>query len=217
MTVPLALLIAQLQDDVPARNGVPAENQYERCVRNAVADYGRRNPLRKLTTLAIVSGTASYSLPSDFLRVITLESLTSPDGVIISGTGLIPVSATFKERYYITGTTITFDPTPTYTVSRDLWYAATYVLDSSSEYADMTQAVADTAMLKAQSLALHLQASKAAQEAWQYAIGDERVSKERLSEALAKEAKALDAEYQAAVAAAIGPVGMRADYSSLGT
>jgi hypothetical protein len=216
MATALATLVSRLESDVPARGGVPSASQYDHCARDAVADYGRRNSLRKLTTLAIVSGTASYTLPDDFLKVIVLESLTSPDGVIISGEGLIPVSATYRERYYIVGSTITFDPTPAYTVSRDLWYAAAYVLDATDVYADMTDEVAGAVMLKAQALALQLQANKAAQEAWQYAIGDEKVSKEKLAEALARQATEAERRYLATVQAQIGPVGMRADYDWLG-
>ena len=217
MAVSLATLRTRLESDVPARGGIPGDEQYERAVRDAVADYGRRNPLRKLTTLSIVSGTATYDLPDDFLRVITLESLTSPDGVIISAEGLIPVSATYSERYYITGTQITFDPTPTFTVSRDLWYAATYVLDDSYEYADMTEADAGIVLLKARALAKRMQADGVtAGDIIEYQVGDARVKRADLGKSLSSAAVTLEQEYLAAVAAAIGPVGMRADYNRLG-
>jgi hypothetical protein len=216
MSVSLADLVARLEEDVPARNSVPTDRQYQRCVKDAAADYSRRRSLRKLTTLSVVRGTAEYELPDDFLKVLLLESLSSPDGVLVSAAGLIPLDATYKERFYVVGTTLTLDPTPTYTLDRDLWYAAGYVLDADSVYQDMGEAEAGVVLLKAAALALTRQANKAAQEAWQYAVGDERVNKERLAEALRKQAEASEAQYLRETAAETGPVGMRARYDALG-
>jgi hypothetical protein len=216
MSIALSALVSRLQADVPARNGVPSSAQYGQAVKDAVADYTSRRPLRKLTTLSIVSGTATYDLPDDFQKVIRLESLLSQDGVIHSCDGLIPVSATYEENYYIVAGQITFDPTPQYTVSRDLWYAAKHTLDGSDEYPDMSEDDAGVLLLKAQARCLALQANKAAQEAWQYAIGDERVNKEKLAESLRNQAKALEQEYKEAVKTSVGPIGMRASYNSVG-
>jgi hypothetical protein len=216
MSVSLLELVNRLDDDVPARNSVPSSAQYEQAVKDAVAHYSSRRPLRKLATLSIVSGTATYDLPDDFLKVIRLESLLSQDSVIHSADGLVPVSATYEENYYIAGEQITFDPTPQYTVSRDLWYAAKHALDSNDAYPDMTEDDAGVLLLKAQARCLTLQANKAAQEAWQYAIGDERVNKEKLAEALRAQAKAVEQEYRDAVQSSVGPIGKRASYNSAG-
>jgi hypothetical protein len=215
MAVSLAVLKSRLQSAVAARDGVPDDAQYEQAVQDAVADYSSRNPLKKATTLSIVAGTASYSLPADFLKVIALESLTSQDGVIISPAGLIPVSATYREKYYVAGGQITFVPTPQYSAPRPLWYAAAYTLDDD-EYPDMTEDVARVVLLKAQSLALGLQANSQAGSGWAYQIGDERVDKSKMGPGLRDQAKALEDEYLAAVRAQIGAVGMRADYNWLG-
>ena len=106
--------------------------------------------------------------------------------------------------------------TTQYAVSRDLWYAARHVLDGGNEYPDMADEDAGVLMLKAQARCLAFQANVAAQESWQYAIGDERVNKEKLAEALRKQAAALEAEYRSAVGTSVGPVGMRSSYNSLG-
>lgn len=216
MSIALNDLVYRAQSDVPVRNGIPSNAQYEQAVKDAVADYSSRRPLRKLATLSIVSGTATYDLPSDFLKVITLEALFSQDDVLHTADGLVPVSATYEERYYIVAGQITFDPTPQYTVSRDLWYAAKHVLNVSDAYPDMVDEDTGVLMLKAQARCLAIQANAAAQEAWQYAIGDERVNKEKLAEALRSQAKALEQEYQAAVKTSVGPIGMRASYNSAG-
>jgi len=215
MPISLEILITRLQSDVPARSGVPDSGQYEQAVRDAVGDFNQRAPMQKVAVLSVVSGAAAYSLPADFVRVISLQSLTEPGSVIVSGSGLIPTSAAFRERYTIAGLTITFYPTPTYTLARELWYAAGHVLDIDDAYPNMTPDVASSVILKAQAIALMLQANKAAQEAWSYQIGDERVSKEKLAAELRAQAQAAEARYlqkAASGGAGASTIGLRADY-----
>ena len=98
MTINLALLTSQLQDAVAARNDVPDSGGYEQAVKDAVMDYSNRVPIRKRANVSIVSGTATYSLPSDFLKLISFPSvLENSGGVMVSDTGIIPVNDTFKE------------------------------------------------------------------------------------------------------------------------
>ena len=209
MSVALTYLVTRLQADVPARNNVPSGDQYIQAVKDAVDDYSNRNPRRKRTTLAMVSGTDTYDLPADFVRAITLNPMLATEGVLVTDNGLIPVSASYEEEYTIAGGQITFYPTPGYTTSRYLWYAAGHVLDDADNYPEMTRDEARVIHLKAQSIALQMQANKTAQEAWQYAIGDERVSKEKLADSLGKQASQMQQDYLAAVEEQVGPVGMR--------
>jgi hypothetical protein len=69
MSVTLADLVSRLQADVPARNGVPSPAQYEQAVEDAVEGYGLRRPMQKTSDVAVVSGTASYGLPADFVTI----------------------------------------------------------------------------------------------------------------------------------------------------
>ncbi len=195
-------MIARLQSDVAAHDGVPSDTQYEDAVKDAVDDFNALAPMTRVATLSIVAGTAEYALPADFVRVITFQSPVSPGGVINTSAGLIPVSATFEEIYTIAGLTITLSPTPTYTLPREMQYAAGHVLNDTDEYLYMTRAVAKAVNHKAQARALRLKANKAAQEAWEYTEGDEKVSKVKLSAALLKQADAAEIEFKAAVAAA---------------
>lgn len=211
-------MIARLQSDVAAHDGVPSDTQYEDAVEDAVDDFNGLAPMTRVVTISIVAGTAEYALPADFVRLITFQSPVSPDGVISSAAGLIPLSATFDEIYTIAGLTITLSPTPTYTLARDMQYAAGHVLNDSDEYLYMTRAVAKAVNHKAQARALRLKANDAAQKAWQYTEGDERVNKEKLSAALLEQAEAAETEFKAAVAAAGSgggaATGMRATYTS---
>jgi hypothetical protein len=215
-------LIEQLKSDVPARNSIPGDEQYRKCIEDAVADYSRRKPRRKVTTLTIVSGTASYDLPKDFVHLIriTQPAEYADSGVIISSEGLVPVgSKDWEEHHTIAAGAdgimeLTIYPTPTYSTTRDVWYGAGHVLDASNEYAEMTWRDSDIITYKARAIALELQANKAAQEAWQYSIGDERVSKEKLAAELRAQADAQLSRYNSALEAM--PAGVRSRYDSLG-
>lgn len=149
-------LLSQLQSEVPAVNSVPSEDQYKQAIKDAVAEFSRRCGLTKFTELIIVSGTASYNLPADFLKLVMLEGIASADGVIISSQGIIPVSANWEETYQIVNKVITFKPTPMYSLTRDLRYKAAWVLTGSEgneTYADMGDDEAEIVMLKAKSIA----------------------------------------------------------------
>lgn len=220
MSVSQVELIERLSADVPTRNSIPSREQYRQCVEHAVADYSRRRPRTKVTTLSIVSSTATYDLPTEFIRLIRIASpavvASNDGGVLITSAGLVPFSADWREHYTIANGKITFHPTPTYSTTRDLWYAAGHVLDASGAYAEMASDDTEILMHRARALALELQANKAAQEAWQYAIGDERVSKEELAAELRADAELAETRYQQALERAIGPAGTRSRYDSLG-
>jgi hypothetical protein len=212
MTKSLSELVGALQEDVPVRNSVPSANQYERAVKDAVSNFSRRAGRVKIDTINVVPGTATYNLPADFVRLIRLESLTSPDRVIISGEGLIPVSATYRERWTISDGKITFYPTPQYTLARDFEYKAGWVLDGSDQYQEMGDDEAEILLLEAASMAVRIQANAAAQQAWQYQIGDERVNKERLAESLGERAENNHKAYLTAVEKYVGAIGVRPAY-----
>ena len=220
MSIALGDLVSRLQADVPARDGVPALAQYEYAIKDAVADYSRRNPMTLIASLAVVSGTATYNLPADFLYLIQLDLLVSADGVLHTADGLIPTAASWTEFYTINGQTITFVPTPTYTMTRTYRYAAAHVLDDDDEYPYLTDENCAILILKAQALALRRQAfsliTSGSGEIVEYAIGDERVKKSSPSERLNAAASALEAQYLEQVQRAIGTTGSRARFTANG-
>jgi hypothetical protein len=173
--------------------------------------------MQKITPINVVSGTASYALPADFRKMISLTKLRAnkPGNVLITDSGLMPLSTTVQERVMVQGAQIVIYPTPAYTMTRDLRYAAGYVLSGAAGaevYADLTDDDVSSIRLKAQVEALMLQATAATREAWSYSIGDERVSKEKLASEIRAQAEAREAEYLAAVAQRNGPTGSRASY-----
>jgi len=204
----LSVLVARLQEDVPARNGVPSADQAERAVVDAVADFSQRAGRLKIGTLSIVGGQASYSLPADFVSMVRLFSLFAEQGIINSGQGLIPVDARWKERYVIADGTITFYPTPTYSTSRDFEYKAGWFLDNTSAYDEMGDTEAGIVLILAAAKVLGFQANKAASDAWMYQVGDERVSKERLSEQLRLQSDAMQVKYAEALRSYKGKAGV---------
>lgn len=218
VSVAFDYLVTLLQADVPARGGVPSAAQYERAIKDAVADFSRRRPMTLITTLSIISGTASYDLPDDFLFDIKLDDFTALDGIIHTSAGIVPLSSDWNERYTINGRTITFTPTPSYTLERTLRYAAGHVLNESEVYPYLTDEDAGILLLKAQAIALRKQALAAVTasigEIVEYAIGDERVKKSSPSQVLSAQASSLEAQYLAEFER--GQTGSRARYDTLG-
>jgi hypothetical protein len=89
-------------------------------------------------------------------------------------------------------------PTPAYTLTRRLRYAARYVL-VDGVWPRLSENGARLALLYGRYLALLAKAGVAGESGWRYKIGDEEVDKSRLGQALLEQVKgALDA-YGAAV------------------
>jgi hypothetical protein len=208
MSATMTDLTGRLQANVPARDGMPTSEQYERAIRDSVEGLNNRLRKRKITTLAIVAGQASYALPEDFVTLIQLESAISQGGVILSASGIIPTSARMREETWtISNGQITFYPTPGYTMQRTLEYGAGHVL-SDTTYAEMDAGEARLVVMYAEAICLTWQANNASAKAFQYQLGDERVSKERLAEQLREQARDLRQQYEKALADRIGPLVM---------
>lgn len=177
----LATLIADLQSEVPAVNSVPTTAQYTKAVKDAVLEFSRRCGLVKISTLSIVAGTATYSLASDFQKLIMLESVSGAGGVLVSDAGLIPISADWEETHQIVNGQITFFPTPTYSMTREYRYKMAWVLTGSSgseTYAAMGDAEAEIVLIKAKALALEKRANAVSSSgAMQYSFGAVSVNK----------------------------------------
>jgi len=196
MATTLAQLMERLSGAVPVKNGVPGAEQRQDALFIAVDTLNRKAPRTKIASLSITAGQASYSLPDDFILLISLDSLLSPDGVFISDGGLIPIpTGGWSERYTISNNMITFYPTPGYSSTRSLTYAAGHILNVDDEYPEMSRAEAGAVLLHAQAACLTLQANAAAQKAWTYQLGDERVSMERLAAELREQARELERQF----------------------
>lgn len=213
MSIALADMVTDLQEDVPALNGVPSSSKYARIVQEAVDDLNRRAPERKITTLTIVANTASYALPTDFMKLISLALPLNANGLLVTDV-LIPLSRTrSRENYYVRGRIITFTPTPTGSMERDVWYAAGHVLDESDEYPDMTSEDARLALMLACANALKAIADSLAAagsgKIKRYRIGDEEVERSDQKKELSDEAESWRAQYLDAVKARVGVTGAR--------
>src|SRR3990172_7968250 len=189
----LAALKALLQSEVPAVNSVPTDAQYTQAVKDAAAEFSRRCGLMRIGELAIVSGTATYSLPADFLKLIWLEALTGVDGVIVSSGGLIPIGSDWKEEYTIANKQVTFYPTPQYTMAREYKYKSVWVLTGaagSETYATMGDDEAQVVLLKAKAIATEkIYRAQASSGNMKYSLGAVSVDKGEGTNTLEKDMK----------------------------
>lgn len=192
----LAELMERLDGAVPVRNGIPSAEQRQAALFDAVEALNHRAPRTKIASLAVVAGQDTYNLPADFILLIKIDNLATPEGILISDYGLIPLPASgWSEEYTISGQAITFYPTPSYSTTRRITYAAGHIMDEDDEFADLARAEGAAILLHAQAACLTLQANAAAQKAWQYQLGDERVSMERLSAELREQARELERQF----------------------
>lgn len=167
-------------------------------VEDAVEQLSQDVPIQTSTTLSIVSGTATYDLPAEFLFLIELPALVSSDNVLLSDGGIIPMATAWEERWYVEGDSIRFEPTPSYTMVRTLRYAARHVL-SDGVWPRLSENAARIALLYGRYLALQQQASTLAEGGWRYKIGDEEIDKSRQGSAMLEQVNAALEGYRTAV------------------
>ena len=196
MSVSLSTLAARLQQQVPPRDGVPAD--YSRLCQEAVGQLGLDAPIVTAATIAVTAGVAAYSLPADFLYLIELGGAPVQGDVLVSDGGLVPLGAGWNEMYYIEGDSLRFDPVPTYTAARTLRYAAAYALVGGA-YPRLSENGARIALLYGQYLALSEQANAQAADGWSYKIGDESVDKRGAAAAVQAQAKNALESYNVAI------------------
>ena len=197
-------LVIELQGEIPAESGVPSATQYERAIKDAVLDFSRRAGTEKIANLAVVSGTATYDLPADFLSMISLETLWNQDGILISPQGLIPLSANWEERITIRNGVLTITPTPAYTLTRQMSYKAGWALNEAETYEDMGDEEASIILLKAQALAQVKKNNARSGNAYRYTVGGVTVDTTSQASATDKDVSQLDSEYEARVKAYVG-------------
>jgi hypothetical protein len=163
-------MLTELQAEVPAVDGVPTTAQYTNAIEDAVIDFSRRCGVTKISTLAIVSGTAVYSLATDFLKLINLDALVGVDGVMFTNGGLIPVSKDFEEVYTIVNKQITFFPTPGYSMTRYYRYKSAWVA-TGGDYTTLGEEETQIVLLLAKSKALMKIANDQAGDSIKYSFG----------------------------------------------
>jgi len=219
MSIYLSELVERLADDVPPEDSVPSNIQYEKAVQDAIRDFSERCGLVQIATLNIVPGTATYDLPADFLKMIALESFASADGVLISAQGLIPISANWEEQHTIRNGQITFHPTPTFTMAREMRYKAAWIgtdieTESSGDEADtdyetMGEREARIVLLKAQANALGKQSNALSGQTLKYSLGAVSVDKGSTIDEKRRKADSFNDEYLAACEKYNGQIGFQ--------
>lgn len=216
MSITLASLVARLTADVPAVSGVPSTAQYSQAVTDAVADLSRRASVTRVVTLAIVAGTAAYTVPTDFQKLIRLAAIGvsyqpqpawdwSAGGfgtsTLVTPAGLVPYSDAYREQITVAGNQLTIYPTPTTSADRQLVYAAGDALnDAGTAYDTLTEDRASIALLLAKASCLERIASSPGGQALKITTGGDTVDFGAQSGAFRTQAGELRTQYLAAVA-----------------
>lgn len=172
----LSELVERLADDVPAEDGVPSTEQYENAVRDAIRDFSERCGLEVIGTLNVVSGTATYDLPADFLRLIRLTQLGGQGVLFGENSQIIPLNSGWTEKHTIRNSRITFYPIPRYSLAREFSYKAAWIATEVDDYGDedyseLSEREARIVLLKARSLALTKLANAQAGSSLKYSFG----------------------------------------------
>jgi hypothetical protein len=116
----------------------------------------------------------------------------------------------------VVGTTLTLTPAPAHDHARQLVYGARYARTGnagSEVYATLTDALAATALYKAQEIALRWIAQAVSRDAWEYAEAEQRVNKRHQAAEFRAQADAAAAQYWDALAAS-PTLGQRATYTA---
>jgi len=209
----LSELVALVESDVPAEDGVPSELQYEQAVKDAVMDFSEQCGLTQVGTLNVVSGTATYALPADFLKLIKLESFAG-EGVMHSAEGLIPLSASWTERHTIRNGRITFYPVPRYTMARCFSYKAAWILTpaddeyDNDEYETLGEREGRIVVLKAKAIASTKKRDAQAGSNIKYSFGAVSEDLSGNSEGIDKDIKTYESDYEKAWKRYNGTVGI---------
>ena len=217
MGIEIADLVARLTREVPEFGEIPDSAGYRDCITSAVADYSGKLPFQRYTTFDIVSGTASYALPADFVSIVVLQTWDQTDDVLVTAAGLVPVAPEYTERFFVEGPNLVFVPTPAYAwTDRGLRYNARHVLDSSDTYALMTAGDVEIFMPLAVALALGLQANFQARNAADQRTQAGSVTKDGVVTALRGRIKDSEKLYAERVADARrkGMTMLRAEYTN---
>ena len=126
--------------------------------------------------------------------------------MIISSKRLIPISANWEEQHTIRNGQITFYPTPTFTMARELRYKAAWI--ESNDYETLGEREARIVLLKAQSIAIGKQANALSGQTLKYSLGAVSVDKGSTVDEKRRKVDSFDDEYLAACQKYNGQIGM---------
>ena len=211
MSIPFDQLTSQLEGLVPAVSGTPSPSQYSDAVRDAVYAFSEKAGHMRIHEFSVVSGTATYDLPNDFISLIELAPAfggARVNNVAVTAAGIVPLSQLGQEEIYnINGHTITFYPTPAYNADRWLRYKAAHVPDAEGNYLYLTEQTAGIVLLKAQAYAWRTVGARVGRQGWKYTFGDVTIDKSNLGSSINKWATEFEADFDARIKRYVGPAG----------
>lgn len=138
MSVTHSDLVARLQIIFPAQDGSPAAAQYDAAVVSGIAEFSQCDNRIKRASINIVSGTGSYPMPADFLKLVSFDDIFESSTIVQPGGKLIATDTTMQEElHWFDGANLIISPTPQYTLTRYFQYKAKHVQDANGNYAEL--------------------------------------------------------------------------------
>lgn len=216
MSVTHSDLVARLQIIFPAQDGSPAAAQYDAAVVSGIAEFSQCDNRIKRASINIVSGTGSYPMPADFLKLVSFDDIFESSTIVQPGGKLIATDTTMQEElHWFDGANLIISPTPQYTLTRYFQYKAKHVQDANGNYAELGEEEAEIALIAAQKHLLVMLSGTRAFDGFSYTFGDVRIDKSNAVKSFGDAIKLLDRQFAERISQYAPTTGLRSQYSDM--
>jgi hypothetical protein len=163
-----------------------------------------------------VSGTGSYAMPADFLKLVSFDDIFEGSTIVQPGGKLIATNMTMQEElHWFDGANLVISPTPQYTLTRYFQYKARHVKDGSDNYSELGEEEAEIALISAQKHLLVMLSSTRAFDGFSFTFGDVRIDKSNAVKSFADAIQLLDRQFDERMKKYAPTTGVRARYSDM--
>jgi hypothetical protein len=216
MSVAFSDLVERLKVIFPAQDGSPTTAQYEAAVVSGISEFSQRDNRIKRASIDIVSGTGSYAMPADFLKLVSFDDLFESSTIVQPGGKLIATNTTMQEElHWFDGTNLVISPPPEYTLTRYFQYKARHVQDDNGNYAELGEEEAEIALIAAQKHMLVMLSGTRAFDGFSYTFGDVRIDKSNAVKSFGDAIKLLDKQFDERISQYAPTTGIRSRYSDM--
>lgn len=202
MSITVSDLTNRIRRNTTTYNNIPNPEQIVEFINRSLSDLADKSPHVLTTTISIVAGTATYSLPNDFHSVKSFD-MGSGGGYMIGDT-MYGSKETYSERITITGGTLVISPTPTTNQDRTLEYYARHI-SVNGEYPYLEERYINAVIWRAITYICSAKMAEAERVAWVETEGESRIDKTGIFKSIAAEKSLAEQEWSRALASISDP------------